>query len=724
MKINQIGIKTVLEEFGQDSSDIPSPGDNIRTKKMQMEGKVERLGKNRAGYDEVFFRLGDGRLMVTPLSNVIVVEKLADEECGICEEELDEVSTELLAKYKTAAGKDASAADKSGDTARGNKRFSGIVKATKKQFANDAKKKTDEGSMGWINRSAPAVDVSYEKVLDRNPQTAHSKVIGEESGEKNIVKTFDANAAAKETAGQLATLLNRPSERLTPGMIQFIREFETRVYVDDNGNSCKVVDFLESKTTESSKQDLNELSVDKLQSYTDAAKSPASFKNRPLRKLARTIQGVQGANDRIRVKTGDQVGKHQPDRGTYESRLAEFIELDEGDKQIVNIGMTMSGKPGLFTNGMMAVPISPEEYKMGLADRDYLEKLAAKYDFVLKQDTGDVDEAFNPNDFADILGKQHSEVQAAKKKPTTEIPYHGWLIRYRPASNPGDKVVWQVMDKKGDVKNKGESFSDKEAVQDAEDWIKSGGGTSQQATDKVTIDFNVNFAREFAPGGETFYAMFGDSNGAPGVYISTEPQKGFKTSSIRTQKDKATGTTTLLPAVSLSPSEANKVGLKPNGRYILGDKIPEDNNTDFFPLIYQSTSQSKTDTVRLGKPGLTVATSRAVDEAITPWGGYTPDDKKANALSKAPKSTMHGKGDVRFSDMVKDAIETHGLSWAFDYYVKKHGLPPKQFQIFAGLTTKAKAAEPKKPDWTDPSTNRTQPKKKSWWQSLLSKMEE
>lgn len=55
------------------------------------------------------------------------------------EDQVNELSTEKLAQYKTAAGKDASAADKAGDFKRGDKRFSGIVKATKKQFANDAK---------------------------------------------------------------------------------------------------------------------------------------------------------------------------------------------------------------------------------------------------------------------------------------------------------------------------------------------------------------------------------------------------------------------------------------------------------------------------------------------------------------------------------------------------------------------------------------------------------
>ena len=52
---------------------------------------------------------------------------------------LKEISNEKLAQYKTAAALDAGKADKEGDYKRADKRFSGIVKATKKQFANDTK---------------------------------------------------------------------------------------------------------------------------------------------------------------------------------------------------------------------------------------------------------------------------------------------------------------------------------------------------------------------------------------------------------------------------------------------------------------------------------------------------------------------------------------------------------------------------------------------------------
>ena len=58
------------------------------------------------------------------------------------EEVVNELSNELLGSYKKKAGEQASAADKAGDFKTGNKRFSGIVKATKKQFANDVKEET------------------------------------------------------------------------------------------------------------------------------------------------------------------------------------------------------------------------------------------------------------------------------------------------------------------------------------------------------------------------------------------------------------------------------------------------------------------------------------------------------------------------------------------------------------------------------------------------------
>jgi hypothetical protein len=67
------------------------------------------------------------------IAAVMARKKMAKEEV----EQIDELSNDMLGRYKTAAGADASKADKAGDYNKGNKRFSGIVRATKKQLAND-----------------------------------------------------------------------------------------------------------------------------------------------------------------------------------------------------------------------------------------------------------------------------------------------------------------------------------------------------------------------------------------------------------------------------------------------------------------------------------------------------------------------------------------------------------------------------------------------------------
>jgi hypothetical protein len=80
------------------------------------------------------------------------------------ESTVNELSTDKLAQYKTAAALDAGAADKRGDYERGDKRFAGIVKATKKQFANDLKK---HGQQGVAEGSSTASDAVERAILNR-----------------------------------------------------------------------------------------------------------------------------------------------------------------------------------------------------------------------------------------------------------------------------------------------------------------------------------------------------------------------------------------------------------------------------------------------------------------------------------------------------------------------------------------------------------------------------
>jgi len=339
-------------------------------------------------------------------------------------------------------------------------------------------------------------------------------------------------------------------------------------------------------------------------------------------KTVKHSQGMQKANARIASKTGDR----RPTARTFEERLAEFLELDE---------------------------------------------------------------AFDKNMFADILAQQDKEEKAAvqAKIGTRDIDHHGWTIRHQTKVPRGQAVKWQVMDKKDEIKHRGESADEASAITDAQNWINTKAGAGQEATQNVTIDFNVNFAKEIAP---DFYATITQDNGVPTLLMSLEPQKGLRHTTTRQQAHKMTASTTPLPGITLSPKEANAAGLKPNGRYLLGPKEDLGDGLWSFPLIYQSTVAGKGDMVKMGKPGLTVAHNRTIEEEnlsefMDPWHGYSADDPKVNALKKAPKSSMQGTEDTPFSELVQDTIREHGLKWAFDFYVKKHGLPPRQFKIYAGL---------------------------------------
>jgi hypothetical protein len=392
------------------SDEIASVGDIIRTKKMQMEGEVERTQRNRAGYMEVLFRLEDGRLMKTPMDNVTVVEKLADE--NHMEEALKfapgsfpdvdhmpgavykdwgsgETNRKSFTEYETwkkyadylngALHDDNSeiVSDRHSETYGNNDRvWAAWNKATNTGYA---KSDTNEGTMGGINRSAPANDVSYEKVLD------------------------------------------------------------------------------EVKAKWLEEQKLDELSVSTMQNFKKKASSPDRIKQSSGFQKVKDKEGVDRANAKIKIKTGDR---------------------------------------------------------------------------------------------------------------TVQGPY-----QYQGPARGTNEDCWD----------------------------------------------------------------------------------GYK-----------------------------QLGMKDKGGKSVPNCVP-------------------------------------VDEKLTPWGGYTPDDKKAGALAKAPKSTMQGSTDFTMSDKVKDTINKHGVKYAFDYYVKKHGLPPRQFQVFAGLTANKPNATPQPPPAADP---KKAPEKLSWWKRMLNSLGE
>jgi len=109
---------------------------------------------------------------------------------------INELSNEKLADYKKKAGESASAADKAGDIKKGNKRFSGIMKATKKQFANDTKEE--------LSPKQKAMDKNKNGKIDGSDL---AKLRGEELSPKQ--KALDKNKNGKIDGFDLAAIRNK-----------------------------------------------------------------------------------------------------------------------------------------------------------------------------------------------------------------------------------------------------------------------------------------------------------------------------------------------------------------------------------------------------------------------------------------------------------------------------------------------------------------------------------
>ncbi len=146
-------------------------------------------------------------------------------------EPVTELSNELLGRYKKAAGASASAADAKGDMATGNKRFSGIIKATKKQFNNDMKTEEVEleEAKGLAGMSLDQLKQEHDKVKSRIETEGKSKMISmnhplsQRARSIRLHMAIKQNAALKEEVddegkmakGQLMRMVNQASALAT-----------------------------------------------------------------------------------------------------------------------------------------------------------------------------------------------------------------------------------------------------------------------------------------------------------------------------------------------------------------------------------------------------------------------------------------------------------------------------------------------------------------------------
>ena len=133
---------------------------------------------------------------------------------------VNELSNTTLSSYKTKAAKQASAADKAGNFKKADKRFSGITKATNKQFANDAKK----------HESVEEALTPIEKRKHMNLKRRIKK--GDNSAKKQLADFEKKHAAdLKMAKGSSANVMTKSNPESDNNIVVQLRKAQ-----DQNGN--------------------------------------------------------------------------------------------------------------------------------------------------------------------------------------------------------------------------------------------------------------------------------------------------------------------------------------------------------------------------------------------------------------------------------------------------------------------------------------------------------
>jgi hypothetical protein len=131
------GMKEEIEQLDELSKEKLGWYLRKASKHMDKKGEnmIKRDKKFNPGYNPLSRQVGGATQRMASIAQASA-KYMNKEEV----EQIDELSNELLGRYKDKAADDAMKADKEGDYKRGDKRFSGVVKATNKQFATMRKK--------------------------------------------------------------------------------------------------------------------------------------------------------------------------------------------------------------------------------------------------------------------------------------------------------------------------------------------------------------------------------------------------------------------------------------------------------------------------------------------------------------------------------------------------------------------------------------------------------
>jgi hypothetical protein len=222
-------------------------------------------------------------------------------------------------------------------------------------------------------------------------------------------------------------------------------------------------------------------------------------------------------------------------------------------------------------------------------------------------------EAPQNNDMGDLVKQQYGE--------TT---YGTWTIKYNKMPNKQGKYGANAFHVRNEpIKVVADTHEQAMAeVKRKIDFIQKANDTALKFSDAV-LDFNVEFTRDVvSETGVTGIRLQGSGDGVFLVVCGAEYAEAFGNEVFGTGPDrfvkmfdrkvnkKIDGESAAgkLYGASVTPNQIKTLGLQPFGRYALDfEKEIEGYGHKVYRLVYDSTTQSSRDKVRLHKPGLTIA---------------------------------------------------------------------------------------------------------------------
>jgi hypothetical protein len=163
---------------------------------------------------------------------------------AINESKVTELSPQTLASYKKKAGADATASDKVGDTKRADKRFSGIVKATKKEFDNDSKgvaeafdqpyaTKWEKSDYGDVDLLAKLPDGTPLSIMFNKQQDNDGEEIIQVEFYRNNSQEVTGEGDAQRVFATVLTAIQKYIKKYNPARLSF----SASKHVDQGQNS-------------------------------------------------------------------------------------------------------------------------------------------------------------------------------------------------------------------------------------------------------------------------------------------------------------------------------------------------------------------------------------------------------------------------------------------------------------------------------------------------------